>query len=66
MDFLPRDPAILTSAVNMLLRDGEFDSLEQVCNAYGHDLHDILSLLHDAGYTYSTEQRQIRPEGFDQ
>ena len=26
MDFLPKDPAILISSVNMLLRDEEFDS----------------------------------------
>ena len=28
MDFLPKDPAILVSSVNMLLRDEEFDTLE--------------------------------------
>ena len=28
MDYLPKDPAILVSSVNMLLRDEEFDSLE--------------------------------------
>ena len=27
MDHLPKDPAILLSSVNMLLRDKEFDSL---------------------------------------
>ena len=29
MDFLPKDPAILVSSVNMLLRDEEFDTLER-------------------------------------
>ena len=28
MDFLPKDPAILVSSVNMLLRDEEFDTQE--------------------------------------
>ena len=28
MDYLPKDPAILVSSINMLLRDEEFDSLE--------------------------------------
>ena len=28
MDYLPKDPAILVSSVNMLLRDEEFDTLE--------------------------------------
>ena len=27
MDYLPKDPAILVSSVNMLLRDEEFDTL---------------------------------------
>ena len=30
MDYLPKDPAILVSSVNMLLRDEEFDTLEWV------------------------------------
>ena len=33
MDFLPKDPAILVSSVNMLLRDEEFDTLEALCYA---------------------------------
>lgn len=35
MDYLPKDPAILVSSVNMLLRDGEFDSLESLCYSFG-------------------------------
>ena len=31
MDYLPKDPAILVSSVNMLLRDEEFDTLEALC-----------------------------------
>ena len=31
MDLLPKDPAILVSSVNMLLRDEEFDTLESLC-----------------------------------
>ena len=37
MDYLPTDPAILVSTINMLLRDEEFDSLEQICYAYNRD-----------------------------
>ena len=33
MDYLPKDPAILVSSVNMLLRDEEFDTLESLCYA---------------------------------
>lgn len=28
MDYLPKDPAILVSSVNMLLKDEEFDSMQ--------------------------------------
>ena len=34
MDYLPKDPAILVSSANMLLRDKEFDSLESLCNNF--------------------------------
>ena len=34
MDYLPKDPAILVSSVNMLLRDEEFDTLESLCFAF--------------------------------
>jgi len=37
MDFLPEDPAILVSSVNMLLRDEEFDTLEALCFAFSRD-----------------------------
>ena len=37
MDFLPKDPAILVSSVNMLLRDEEFDTLEALCYAFSRD-----------------------------
>ena len=33
MDFLPKDPAILVSSVNMLPLDAEFDTLESLCYA---------------------------------
>jgi hypothetical protein len=37
MDYLPKDPAILVSSVNMLLRDEEFDTLEALCFAFSRD-----------------------------
>lgn len=65
MDHLPKDPAILVSSVNMLLRDGEYDSLEQLCNAFGRDAGELKAYLHGYGYVYSEKQRQMRPEGYD-
>ena len=29
MEYLPKDPAILVSSINMLLRDEEFDTLQE-------------------------------------
>jgi hypothetical protein len=66
MDFLPRDPAILVSSVNMLLRDREFDNLEELCNCYGREASDVKQYLHKHGYVYSEEQRQFRPIGYDE
>lgn len=64
MDHLPTDPAILVSSINMLLRDEEFDSLEQLCYAFGRDPEEVKKYLAAHGYVYSAGQRQMRPEGF--
>lgn len=63
MDYLPKDPAILVSSINMLLRDGEYDSLEQLCYAFGRDADEIKAYLAKHGYAYSERQKQMRPEG---
>ena len=44
MDYLPHDPGMLVSSVNMLLRDGEYDSLEEICNVFGRDMEEILKI----------------------
>ncbi len=66
MDHLPQDPAILVSSVNMLLRDGEFDTLEQLCYAFSRDAEQVKAQLRKSGYVYSERQRQFRPEGYNQ
>ena len=65
MDYLPKNPAILVSSINMLLRDEEFDSLELLCDNFNTDAEQVKSYLHEAGYVYSEEQEQFRPVGFD-
>lgn len=65
MEYLPKDPAILVSSINMLLRDGEYDSLRQLCYAFGRDEKELLEYLGKYGYVYSEEQKQMRPEGYD-
>ena len=50
MDYLPKDPAILVSSVNMLLRDEEFDTLESLCYAVSDDVkaHGYRLKIYDA------------------
>lgn len=65
MEFLPKDPAILVSSVNMLLRDEEFDTLESLCYNFGTEPKDIKNYLLEYGFVYSDNQRQFRPIGYD-
>ena len=66
MDYLPQDPAILVSSINMLLRDEEFDSLESLCYAFGREPQELKTYLMDNGFAWSEQQQQFRPEGYDQ
>ena len=65
MDFLPKDPAILVSSVNMLLRDEEFDSLESLCYNFNREPDELKKYLLENGFVYSESQKQFRPEGYD-
>jgi hypothetical protein len=62
MDYLPKDPAILVSSVNMLLRDEEFDSLESLCYAFSREPQDIKEYLLGKGFVWSERQKQFRPD----
>lgn len=66
MEYLPKDPAILVSSINMLLRDEEFDSLESLCYAFSREPKEIKDYLFDKGFVYSEQQKQFRPIGYDQ
>ncbi|WP_028912829.1 DUF4250 domain-containing protein [Prevotella sp. MA2016] len=66
MDFLPQDPAILVSSVNMLLRDEEFDSLESLCYAFNREPQEIKDYLMKHDFVWSEPQKQFRPTGYDE
>ena len=66
MDYLPKDPAILVSSVNMLLRDEEFDTLEALCYAFNREPQEVKDYLFLKGFVYSEQLRQFRPIGYDQ
>lgn len=65
MDYLPQDPAILVSSINMLLRDEEFDSLESLCYSFNRQPEEIEAYLLHHGYVFAHDQLQFRPIGYD-
>ena len=65
MDYLPKDPAILVSSVNMLLRDEEFDTLEALCYAFNREPREVRNYLFSHGFVWSEDQKQFRPIGYD-
>jgi len=56
---LPRDPALLTSVLNTLLRD-EYDSLEVLCEDRDLDLTELRELLRSLGLEYEKNSNRIR------
>ncbi len=60
IDRLPKDPFMLVSSINMLLRDGEFDSLEELCAYFDYELDVMKAELLASGYTYDEEQKQVK------
>lgn len=65
MEYLPKDPFMLVSSINMLLRDEEFESLESLCDNYSRDPEEVKAYLLEHGYVYSDEQKQMRPVGYN-
>jgi hypothetical protein len=59
-DHLPKDPFMLVSTINMLLRDGEFDSLEELCAFFDYKLDVMKEELKENGFEYNEDQKQIK------
>lgn len=60
MDHLPiSNIPMLVSSINFLLRDEEFDNLDQICDCFGHEREEIDALLASEGYAYNEEQNRI-------
>ena len=60
MDHLPKDPAMLVSAVNMLLRDEEFDSLSELCYCFNSDPDHLKSYVLAHGFSCNEGQKQFK------
>ena len=60
MEHLPQnDMPMLASAINFLLRDEEFDNLDQICDYYHEDRAELEKTLAEAGFSYSEEQKRF-------
>ena len=57
---IPEDPFMLLSFINMKLRDGEYDSLSDLCASLECDEKEIIDKLKDAGFDYIESIRQFR------
>lgn len=60
MNYLPlSDIPMLVSSINFLLRDEEFENLDQICFCYGVERTEMDRLLSEYGYAYNEEQNRI-------
>lgn len=57
--YLPKDPNMLVSVVNMKLRD-EFSTLDGLCGSIGIDCADLERTLGEAGYHYHPDSNSFR------
>lgn len=57
---LPEDPFMLLSLVNMKLRDGDYESLEDLCGDAGCEKEEIINKLKETGFEYIPEIKQFR------
>ena len=57
---MPEDPFMLLSFVNMKLRDGEFSSLEELCDNIGCNENELIKKLKEAGFEYMPQIKQFR------
>lgn len=56
---IPKDPAILLSYVNTMLRD-EYHSLDELCRSLDIDRKELENKLSAIGYEYSPEHNRFK------
>lgn len=60
MDHLPlNDIPMLVSSINFLLRDEEFDNLDQICFYYEIERSEMDRILASAGYSYDEANNHV-------
>ena len=61
MDHLPlSDAAMLASTINFLLRDHEYDSLDEICCCFDVDRSEVERILSTAGFAYDPDRNAVR------
>ena len=58
MSNIPKDPFMLYSFVNTMLRD-KYSSLEELCNVNDADPDEIIEKLRSVGFEYDAELNQF-------
>ena len=51
---------MLLSSINMLLRDREYDSLEDLCGRFDRDINEVKTTLLQVGYEYDEKLKQFK------
>lgn len=60
MDHLPlSDASMLASSINFLLRDREFDNLDDICSYFEVDRAKVEAILKSAGYKYDPADNHV-------
>ena len=60
MDKLPmNDVPMLVSAINFLLRDHEFDTLDEICYHFNVNRADLDAKMAAQGFEWSVEQKKF-------
>jgi len=57
---LPQDPFMLMSMINMKLRDGDYESLSDLCRSLDIDENSLKDKLRQSGFDYIESVRQFR------
>lgn len=58
--YIPQDPVMLMSMINMKLRDGEYSDFEDLCASLGLDKDETISKLKRSGFEWYPEISQFR------
>ena len=60
MDHLPlNDTPMLVSAINFLLRDEEFDTLDEICFHFNINRDELEQKLANEGFQYSEQHKRV-------